>query len=212
MKKTIIAAAVALACGAAQAQTAPASQFYVVGGIGVAQHDIDGGNINRQLVDLGYLGASTSVSNDETAWRVGAGWQPHRHFAVEVSYFDLGKPSFSSTATRPGTFDANIKVTGWAIDLVPQYQFGNGFGVLGRIGYARTESSASYSGSGAFRLNETSIDKTHDGWDAGLGASYDFNRNFGIRAEWTYVPDVGDDTMGGRWDANVFSISAIWRF
>jgi opacity protein-like surface antigen len=66
----------------------------------------------------------------------------------------------------------NVKVTGWAIDLVPQYPFGNGFGVLGRIGYARTESSASYSGSGAFRLNESSIDKTHDGWNAGLGMSY----------------------------------------
>lgn len=208
-----ITAAALLGGGMAGAQSLPpASSFYLVGGIGTAQHDIDGGSISRQLVDLGFLGAGTSVSNDKTAWRIGGGWQAHRHLGVELSYFDLGKPGYTSTATRPGSLDAGIDVSGWSLDLVPQYQFENNVGVFGRLGYARTESSANFSGNGAFRLLQTSADKTRNGWDAGLGVSYAFNRNLSLRGEWTYYPDLGDDTMGGQWDANVFTLSAVWRF
>lgn len=213
-KITLTAAAAALlACGQAGAQSMPpASDFYVVGGAGWAKHDIDGGSISSQLASLGYVGATTSVSNDETAWRIGAGWLPHPNIGIELSYFDLGKPSYTSTATRPGSLDASIKVTGWSIDVVPQYQFENGFGVFGRLGYARTDSDASFSGSGAFRLAQSSTSATQNGWDAGLGVSYAFSRNFSVRGEWTYYPDLGDESMGGQWDANVFLISAVWRF
>jgi OOP family OmpA-OmpF porin len=215
MNKLTLAATTAalLGCGMASAQSLPpASAFYIVGGAGVAQHDINGGGISGQLVDLGYLGATTSVSNDETAWRIGAGWIAHPNLGIEVSYFDLGKPGYTSTATRPGSFDASIAVTGWSIDLVPQYQFGNNIGVFGRLGYARTESDANFSGSGAFRLGQSSANKTRNNWDAGLGVSYAFTRNLSVRGEWTYYPDLGDDTMGGQWDANVFTLSAVWRF
>jgi len=95
---------------------------------------------------------------------------------------------------------------------VPQYQFDNGFGVFGRLGYARTDSDANFTGSGAFRLAQSSTSATQNGWDAGLGVSYAFNRNFSVRGEWTYYPDLGDESMGGQWDANVFLISAVWRF
>lgn len=215
MKHSTLAAlaAAALGAGSVAAQSMPpASAFYVVGGVGYAKHDIDGGAISSELVGLGYAGASTSVNDDDAAWRIGVGWLPHRHLGVELSYFDLGKPGYTATATRPGSLDASIKVTGWSIDLVPQYQFDNGFGVFGRIGYARTDSDADFSGSGAFRLAQTSASVSNNGWDAGLGVSYAFNPNFSLRGEWTYYPDLGDATMGGSWDANVFSLSAVWRF
>jgi hypothetical protein len=51
------------------------------------------------------IGCSAAVM---TAWRLGAGWQPHRHLGIEV--------------------------TGWSLDVVPQVPFDNGMGVFGRAG------------------------------------------------------------------------------
>jgi OOP family OmpA-OmpF porin len=205
------------ATGTASGATTPAwpslGTLYVHAGVGAAIHDIDGGGIDRQLGDLGFAGASTSVNDDETGWRVGAGWQALPWLALELSYFDLGNPGFSSTALRPGTFEARGEVTGWSLDLVPQYQIGTtGFGVFGRLGYARTETKARFTGSGAFTLREESVTARNDSWDAGLGVSYAFNRNFSVRGEWTRYMDLGDERMGGEFDADLFSVSVVYRF
>ena len=205
---SIAAAAVACA-GPALAQQSP---LYLGGGIGVAQHSIDTGNVSRQLVDLGFLGATTSASKDESAYKLSAGWQAHSNVAVEVSYFDLGKPDFNASSTRPGTFAAKLKVTGWSVDVVPQYQFANGIGLLGRLGYARTETKTDFSGTGVFRLIESSTKERRNTWDAGAGVSYAINKNLSLRAEWTYFPDIGGDAVGGKYSANMYTVSGFWRF
>jgi OOP family OmpA-OmpF porin len=224
MKKTLplAVAAATLLAQPALAQTTPTTtapawpslgSLYVLGAVGSAMHDIDGGGIDRQLGELGYAGASTSVNDDETAWRIGAGWQAMPWLAVELAYFDLGKPGFTSTALRPGEFRGTVDVTGWSLDLVPQYQFQNtGFGVFGRVGYARTEAKARYSGTGAFALREDSATEHNNGWDAGLGVSYAFNKNFSVRGEWTRYFDIGGDRIGGAFDTDVYSVSAVYRF
>lgn len=217
-----LAAAAIVAAGTASAQstaqsTTPAwpslGALYVAGSLGTARHDIDGGSIDRQLGELGFAGASTSVNDSETAWRITAGWQALPWLGVELSYFDLGKPGFSATAARPGSFDASIDVTGVSLDLVPQYQFADtGWGVFGRLGYARTETKARFGGSGAFTLLEESAKSRNNSWDAGVGVSYAFSRNFSLRGEWTRYMDLGDDRVGGEFDADVYSVSAVWRF
>ena len=178
-----------------------------------AKHDIDGGSISSQLASLGYRGATTSVSNDETAWRIGAGWLPHPNIGIELSYFDLGKPSYTSTATRPGIVrrqhqgDRLVDRRRAAVRVRTTVSACSaGWATPGPT------AKANFSGSGAFRLAQSSTSATQNGWDAGLGVSYAFNRNFSVRGEWTYYPDLGDESMGGQWDANVFLISAVWRF
>lgn len=216
-----VAAASLLAAGAASAQTPPTSTspamslgaLYVAGTIGTARHDIDGGSIDRQLGDLGFAGASTSVDDDDTAWRITGGWQVLPWLGVEVSYFDLGNPGFSATALRPGTFEASLDVTGWQVDVVPQYVFQDtGFAVFGRLGYVRSETEARFGGSGAFSLRTDSVESSNNSWDAGLGVSYAFTNNFSVRAEWTRYMDLGDDSVGGEFDADMFAVSAVWRF
>jgi OOP family OmpA-OmpF porin len=186
--------------------------LYVTGGIGGAVHDLDGGDVDRRLAGFGVAGASTSVNDDETAWRLGAGWQAAPWLGIELSYFDLGKPGFTSTAPLPGELNGSIDVTGWSLDLVPQYQFQNtGFGVFGRVGYARTEAKARYGGTGTFAGIEGGTER-NNGWDAGLGVSYVFNRNFSVRGEWTRYFDVGGARTGGEFDADLYTVSAVYRF
>ena len=201
--------------GAAAAWMTPAlaqSGFYIAAGAGAARHSLDTSNVNRQLTALGFTGARTSSSESETGYRISAGWQTVPHVALEVSYVDLGKPEWSSTADRPGTFGARLKTTAWTIDLVPQYHFRNGFGILGRLGYARTESKADFSSSGVFRLGSSSAKERRNGWDAGLGVSYAITKNLSVRAEWTHFPDIGGDAVGGRYDTNLYTAGAVFRF
>ena len=209
-----IAAAVALVAstGAIAQSTSFASSLYVAGTLGYAQSNIDAGSISQQVQELGFTGVNTTTSDGEFAWRIGGGWQPLKNLAIEVSYFDLGKPGYTVTASRPGSLDAQIKVSGWSVDLVPQYDFNDTWGVYGRAGYAWSESKASFTGSGNFELLQNSVKETHNGWDAGLGLSYRINRNAAVRAEWTYYPDLGGEAMGGSFDANMFSVSLVWRF
>jgi OmpA-OmpF porin, OOP family len=186
--------------------------FYAGASLGGAWHDIDRGSLGRQLSELGYTGNSVSSDDSDVAWKVFGGWQPHPNVALELSYFDLGRPRFGATFFRPGELDARLKVTGWALDVVPQWQFANNWTVFGRAGYARSETEARLSGSGAFDLLETRAKRNQDSWNAGLGVGYAFNRNLVVRGEWTFFSDLGHRDLGGRFDANVVSVSALWRF
>ena len=209
IQSLFVAAALAAAIAAPSHAQSP---FYVVGGVGTARHSIDTGAINSQLINLGFTGAATTSSNDDTAYRLGAGWYATPNLAVEASYFNLGKPDFSATATRSGTFGASLKTSGFAIDLVPQMQFANGVGINGRLGYARTETKANFSASGAFRLDSSSSKERRGGWDAGVGVSYALSRNVTVRAEWTRFMNIGGDQVGGKYDADVYVASVLWRF
>ena len=109
---------------------------------------------------------------------------------------------------RPGELSARLKVTGWSLDVVPQWQFANNWTAFGRVGYSRSETEGRFSGSGAFEVMETSADRHQDSWNAGLGVGYAFGRNLVVRGEWTFYSDLGHRDLGGRFDANAVFVSA----
>jgi hypothetical protein len=214
-RKILLAASLALVVpGLAAAQPAGWSlgSFYAGASAGAAWHDIDRGDIGRQLADLGYTNNSVGRDDNDFAWKVFGGWQPHPNLAFELSYFDLGEPRYTATFFRPGELSARLKVTGWSLDVVPQWQFANNWTAFGRVGYSRSETEGRFSGSGAFEVMETSADRHQDSWNAGLGVGYAFGRNLVVRGEWTFYSDLGHRDLGGRFDANAVFVSALWRF
>ena len=120
--------------------------------------------------------------------------------------------SLSAPVFSAGT-DAKVDVTGWAVDLVPMYHFQ---GTPGACSAASAMCAARRSRgcrrSGPFLDASAQGKQNSNGWDAGLGASYAFSRNFEVRGEWTYYGNLGGDNVGGEFDANAFLISAVWRF
>jgi opacity protein-like surface antigen len=209
---TLCAPAAALAQSPADPAPFSLGALYVLGAVGHASHDLDAGGVAGQLQGLGFRDPSVSTDDSDTAWRVGAGWQFHRNVALELSYFRLGEAGFSATAARPGEFSGNVRVTGWALDVVPQIRFANNWGVFGRVGYVRSESRGRFSGSGAFEVVESRRTERNNGWNAGLGVSYAFGANLEVRGEWTRFADLSDETLGGEFDSDVFWLSALWRF
>ena len=81
------------------------------GGInnGQSMADIDHGRISSGLLSGGF---TTTVINDDdrdTGYKLYAGYQFKKYFALEAGYFDLGKSEFMATTVPAGTLRGNIK-------------------------------------------------------------------------------------------------------
>lgn len=207
----VAAVLLAAAPGVSAQQADP--RFYVGASLGQSSVDIDGGARTAQLTALGFRAASTSLDDSDTAGKLFAGVRVLRYFAIEGSYVDLGRTSFTSTVAPDGSLKVSTKVTGWGLDAVGILPIGERFGVFAKIGAFRAESKADYSAAGVLRLrNGTSDRKTTTDFKYGVGAEFAVLRNLAIRAEWERFQGLGNDRTGGERDADLVSIGIAFRF
>jgi OOP family OmpA-OmpF porin len=151
-------------------------------------------------------GGFDSCDDTKTAWKVFGGYQFTPNFALEAGYTNLGK---FTASFGPETEEA--KVTAWEASLLAGAPLMERLGIFGRFGFYRATVKDSDNMFGTFE---------HDNTDAtfGLGLSYDFTRNLGMRAEWQrYYKVGGGDTalgagVGQKSDVDVLGVSALWRF
>lgn len=145
MKKFTVIAAAMLIAGAAQAQNnATTSQLY--GEVGYTALSLKDSGVDA---DLGVV-------------RGIVGWNLHPNLALEVM---LG------TGVKDDKFQGvTLKLNRtYGVYLKPKYDFGNGFEVFARVGYADSKLKLSYQGASASTSdNDVSY---------GVGASYNFNNN-----------------------------------
>ena len=114
-------------------------------------------------------------SNNDTAFGVRAGYYFTPYFAVEGSYTNYGTP------VDDGMGDT-LKVDAWGLGVVGKKDFGpnnTGFFIDGRIGVSFNNTKISTPGGSA-------SDNSTKGY-IGVGAGWDFNRNFGISANYDYT-------------------------
>jgi OOP family OmpA-OmpF porin len=121
---------------------------------------------------------------------------------VELGYHQLG----DAKASFPGgqvDFEANaIELVG--VGLLP---LANNFALYAKAGFYRGETEATGSNAlGSVNEKETNTDLTY-----GLGAQYNFNPKFGVRAEWQRYTNMGGEAIGES-DVDVLSIGAVVRF
>src|SRR5262245_5537797 len=86
--------------GASGSALAQSTGWYVGGGIGKSSADIDTAGINASIIragGAGVTGVATGTDDNDTGFKLFAGYQLNPNFAVEVGYADLGKFSFIST-------------------------------------------------------------------------------------------------------------------
>jgi hypothetical protein len=156
MRKFLLALALTLAAGAAQAD----GTLYLGAGI-----------TNDNVRDI----AATNSNLNSTDWKVWAGFRPVSPFAIEADYMDLGSENVA------GTHLAYKAFAGYAVGYVPiplPY-----LDVFGKVGLARWTQSGSSSG-GLFSLSDNGTEfawgvgtQVHFG---NLGARLEFE-NFSIR-------------------------------
>ena len=212
---------VALAACAAAAMTVPSAGmaqdagWYIGGSIGNSQVDIDSAGFSTFLASEG-LGNTISGSDDkDSGFKLFAGYRFNRHLALEGGYVDLGSFSVSARVasldgvaivpqTVTGTVETKDGLNLAAVGILPLG--GGGFSLFGKAGLYSIKSTTRIAGPGG-AISES--DRKED-LLVGLGASYDFARNFGVRVEWERFMDVGTESNEG--DIDLISIGLVYRF
>lgn len=211
-KKVLVASALVFGSVAALPPAALAQDkgWYVGAGVGRSNADIDTGAINAGLIASGFAAATTTADEDDTGWKLFAGYQLNKNFAVEVGYADLGQFSANSTTVPAGTLRTNIDTTAWGVDAVGILPFGNNFSLLGRVGVVRSETKISLAGTGAVVVLVPNLKDHETSYKLGLGVGYDFTKSVGVRGEWERYRVA--DGAGDKADVDLFSVSLRVKF
>ena len=182
----------ALALAGLLAATQASAQGYV--GASFGQSDIDE-EITTGLIDSG------TVDGKDSGWKIFGGYMFSRNLGLEVAYVNLGEVSYSGSFGGFPVTGGKVEVNGFNVAAVGNLPISEQFSVFGKIGLFMWDAEASDTTAGA------PFSAAADGTDLslGLGVSYNFTRNFAVRAEWEmFQTDPADATL--------LSIGAVFRF
>jgi OOP family OmpA-OmpF porin len=192
MKTRKLAAASVLAIAGALAASHASAQAYLGGSIG--QSDVDD-EITNGLITSG------SVDGKDTAFKIFGGYMFNRNFGVEGAYVDLGEVSYSGSFGGAPVTGGKVEINGFNVSAVGAFPVNEQFSVFGKIGLFIWDADASDTTAGV------PFSASADGTDVsfGVGVSYSFTRNLGVRAEWEmFKTDDGDATL--------LSAGVVWKF
>jgi OOP family OmpA-OmpF porin len=162
-----------------------------------------GASFGQSKIDCSTGGvAGVSCDDTDTAFRIFGGYQFNKHFGVELGYADLGSATISGAGIT-----ASVEAKAWDLVAVGRLPISEQFSVFGKLGMYRADSDLSSNTPLIGSASDTNTDITY-----GIGLQYDFNKNFGLRAEWQQYKKVGSDSTGGDGDVDVMSIGVVYRF
>jgi OmpA-OmpF porin, OOP family len=161
------------------------------------------------LTSYGYVGANAGVSSlnvpgcapgascedSGNGFKAYTGGLFSRMFGVELSYVQfLG-------VDRNG---GNVRAKGANLGLVGNLPLSDQFNVFGKVGviYGWTKTDSSIPG-------VPSGGKNNLDWSYGAGAQFDVSREWGLRADWDVYRM---EFAGGKSDASLFSVGAVYKF
>lgn len=181
------------------------SQWYIGAEIGQTDTELD--------VGPDFPTTFTS-SDDDTAYKVFAGYDISPNFAAEFGYGDLGDYNINDAGDQ-----VDIEFAAWYATLIGRVQIANQWKMFGRLGYAYWDTDVKYTETGF------SSSGSDNGFDpvVGLGFQYSPSDVFDIRFEWEQFQNVGDKAstslgaglgdieLNGH-DVNVVGIGITYRF
>jgi len=155
--------------------------FYVGAGVGKASIEVD----------------DTGFDADDTAFKVFGGYNVNKNFAVEVAYFDGGKPD-----DRFGIGSVEVSLSGLNLSALGRLPVNDVFSVFGKVGFA------SYDLEATGRIGNRVVAR-EDGSDEdlsyGIGAAFNIGTSFEVRGEYEAL-----DVSNGAF--SVLSVSGVYKF
>ena len=213
---TILATSVCLAfSGAVLAQGAPKAQgFYIYGAIGQSSVDLGKGDIDASLVSVGVTGLSSSADETDVGYKIFGGYMFNKYLALEAGWVDLGKFAYTASFTGPvaGAAKAEIKASGFTIAAVGTLPVTDSFGLFVKAGTIDAKLSASGVATGSGTTWSGSDSDTSWKGNFGIGATYSFNPNLAVRAEWERFRKLGDKNTTGEGDVDLLSVGLRYTF
>ena len=178
------------------------------------------GRIDTSLYLGGAVGAThfrsscndvtVSCDDKDTGWKLFAGWQFARNFAIEGGYTDLGKVTANGLVGGVAV-DAEGKARLFEIVAVALFPIYREFSIYGKIGGYRAKTDVSVTGAvPGFRQTISANDHNTD-VTFGAGVKYSFTPNLGARLEWQRYHKVGGDNTGTE-NIDLFSLGLLYNF
>lgn len=223
-----LAVLIALACAAmAPAHAAPAdaagtdpafvhpdwanSAWYMGAGIAHSRANIDDARLIRSLTANGSSVNTFRVDERDLGFKLFAGKQLNRYFAVEAGYFDLGKFDFAAATSNNGVLRGEAGFRGVNIDLLGQLPLTQRLSLLGRAGVQYAKASTHFSGN---RLNAVTDPNPSGRGQAnakvGLGVEYKLTEAWALRGEVERYRV--NDAVGNRGDVDLASVNLVYKF
>jgi opacity protein-like surface antigen len=186
-----MAASMAVAAAAHAQEPTETSGFYLGGGIGQFNAGIDDVDQIDNTVD--------NWKDDDTAYKLFAGYRLNRYLGFEVAYVNLGEPSGDVV---PG-FNVQSAIDGFAPYVVGTIPLGRFFELYGRAGYYFYDATTATTDTldNRVEFKEDSQDFVYGG---GLG--FNLGEKFNVRAEYERFDIKNLD------DADALWLTAAWRF
>ncbi len=172
-----------------------------------------GSEFDAELAAAGIT-ATSSVDDTDNGWKIYGGYKFNQNMAVEGSYADFGELTIDSNVTSPftGTIHTTWEAQTLAVAGVGILPLAYSMELFGKIGVhywdvdlQSTASAGGGAGSASESDNGTSL-------LFGVGAGYNLNNNFALRAEWERYDNVGDDNTTGESDVDMWSVGVMYMF
>ncbi|MBM5812317.1 MAG: porin family protein [Gammaproteobacteria bacterium] len=171
-----------------------------------AEHPIFvGAGISASDYRLSNPDGASPFDDDDTGFKLLAGWRPYRHLGIEASYVDHGDAVLPSGIYCVQLFDAPCpdaaRVEGSSLSVFPTgYLTLPGVELFAKIGLTYWEIDGHSPLVPAFQVNSSGADFA---WGVGAQTRY---KQLALRAEYERFQVVSDQEIG------TLSLSAIWMF
>ncbi len=192
--------------------------FYTYGAIGQSSTNRKG-QTDDAITGAGVTAFTSSADQTDTAWKLQAGWRFNSYLAVEGGYVDLGKFTFDANYIAPfaGTRDGSLKTEAWNLGLVGSLPINEQFSLFAKGGLFSYKAKFQCSGTAIACPNPSRSDSGIPFY-YGVGAAWNFNRNWFLRAEYEIYTNIGErynidgSTGTSRSDVKIGSIGVGYRF
>lgn len=193
------------------AAPAMAEGMYVVGAVGATNLKVNKGDVDAVLVSAGATGVNSTADKSDTGYKLQLGYKLNNNWAVEGGYFDLGKYTYQATYTG-GAATMSAKARGVNLDVVGSASVTDSVTVFARLGiaHARVKVDVAATGPGGSASGSPSSTKARPHY--GVGATYNFNRQMGVRFELEEYNKIGNENSTGRGSVDMISVGLVAAF
>jgi OOP family OmpA-OmpF porin len=186
------------------------TSWYMGASVGPTQARIDDAHILQNLGNIGLGNAGISDNNRDDGYKFFGGYKFNRNFALEGSYFDLGKYGFTASTTPPGRLNGEIRLRGIGLDAVLSVPLTDRLRVFGKVGVNYAEARDRFSGSGAVTVLDPTPGKTELNPKIGIGIQYALTDALSVRAELERYRV--NDAVGSHGDVDHLSIGLVYSW
>ncbi len=189
---------------------AEAPNWYIGGNAGRTAATIDDARIASSLLSSGFTTTSISDRDRDSGYRLYAGYQFNRYWALEGGYFDLGKFGYTANTVPLGSLTGDIRLKGLNLDLVGTLPLSDRFSLLGRVGANYADTNDTFTSTGAVRVTNPNPTKRDTNYKFGLGVQYAFNDALALRVEAERYRI--NDAVGNNGHVDMATIGLVYSF